>query len=150
MKLQNFIVRVYGIYIDPERGLLVSDELIEGKNTTKFPGGGMEYGEGTKDCLKREMMEEMNCEFDVDQHFYTTDFFVESAFHPGLQLISIYYRMKLINGPLNISEKAFDFKNEKAAQSFRFIPVKSLREEDFTFVIDKYVVKLLMQNNEVV
>ena len=53
-----FIIRVYGIYIDPDKGILVSDELVNGKYITKFPGGGLEFGEGTIDCLKREMVEE--------------------------------------------------------------------------------------------
>ena len=32
---------------------------------TKFPGGGMEFGEGTIDCIKRECMEEFGEEVEV-------------------------------------------------------------------------------------
>ena len=41
----SFTIRIYGICIKGEK-LLVSDEYIYGKYVTKFPGGGLEYGEG--------------------------------------------------------------------------------------------------------
>ena len=47
-------IRVYGILINGNKQLLVSDEFIRGGYYTKFPGGGLEFGEGTRDCLKRE------------------------------------------------------------------------------------------------
>jgi 8-oxo-dGTP pyrophosphatase MutT (NUDIX family) len=55
-----FNIRVYGILVNEEKKVLVSDELIRGSYITKFPGGGLEFGEGTRDCLQREFMEEMN------------------------------------------------------------------------------------------
>jgi len=42
---------------------------------TKFPGGGLQFGEGTIDCIKREFREELGCEIGVLKHFYTTDYF---------------------------------------------------------------------------
>lgn len=80
MQESRFIIRVYGIYFDLKKGLLVSDEIIKGRKITKFPGGGLEFGEGTIECLFREMLEETGQEFDIQTHFYTTDFFVESVF----------------------------------------------------------------------
>ena len=73
-------VRVYGILIDPTHGLLVSDEFIRGSYITKLPGGGLEIGEGTRDGLAREFMEEANLEVTVGEHFYTTDFFSNLCF----------------------------------------------------------------------
>src|SRR6476659_3111859 len=88
-----FTIRVYGILINEARQVLVSDEYIRGNYYTKFPGGGMEIGEGTRDCLKREFIEEMNLKVSVGEHIYTTDYFQLSAFNPGHQIISIYYRV---------------------------------------------------------
>ena len=51
-----FTLRVYGLLMHEGR-VLVSDELIKGQRITKFPGGGLEYGEGLKDCLVREIRE---------------------------------------------------------------------------------------------
>ena len=86
-----FNVRVYGILINEQQQVLVSDEYIRGAYYTKFCGGGLELGEGTIDCLKREFMEEMNLRVHVTAHLYTTDFYQRSAFNPAHQIISIYY-----------------------------------------------------------
>ena len=66
--------------------------------TVEFPGGGLEFGEGTIDCLKREFREEFNLEIEVGELFYLTDFFQVSAFSENDQVISIYY---LIRADLN-------------------------------------------------
>ena len=68
----RFNIRVYGVLINKHKQVLVSDEFIRGQYFTKFPGGGLEFGEGTRDCLKREFQEEMNLEVAVGDHIYTT------------------------------------------------------------------------------
>src|SRR5262245_40267966 len=108
--MESFTLRVYGIYVDNQNGILVSDEFIHGMYVTKFPGGGLHFGEGTITCLQREMLEETGQEFEISDHFYTTDFFQPSVFDPEKQVISIYYLMKPISQILfHISEKPFDF-----------------------------------------
>jgi 8-oxo-dGTP diphosphatase len=146
----NFIIRVYGIYLDDLNGLLVSDEIVRGDRVTKLPGGGLEYGEGTIDCLKREMIEETGYEFDVSGHFYTTDFFLESAYHPNHQIISIYYLMKPKNKfGVKISSKAFQFESEReGAQAFRYIPLSDLNVNEFTYPIDSVVIGMLIGNRK--
>src|SRR3954464_1381101 len=105
-----FNVRVYGILMDSNKRLLVSDEFIRGSYFTKFPGGGLEYGEGTRDCLKREFLEEMDLAVEVGEHLYTTDFFQRSAFHPDHQIISIYYFVRPLEDiTVRLSDKLFDF-----------------------------------------
>ena len=147
MKEQRFIIRVYGIYIDPLQGLFVSDEKIREKNITKFPGGGLEYGEGTINCLQREMIEETGSEFEITSHFYTTDYFVESAFDPEWQIISIYYIMKPLQVlQIEIPKISFNFKNDsEGSQSFRFIPFANVNAEQFTLSIDRHVASLLVR-----
>jgi 8-oxo-dGTP diphosphatase len=143
MSKTPFVVRVYGVYIHPVSGVLVSDEMVFGQRVTKFPGGGLEFGEGTRECLKREMIEETGQEFNVLEHLYTTDFFVPSAFDQSIQVVSIYYRMEPV-GPLEftISSLPFDFQLNQS-QSFRFIPSASLGPESFSLVIDRHVGELL-------
>ncbi len=58
----SFNIRVYGVLINQQNQVLVSDEYIRGSYYTKFPGGGLELGEGTRNCLKREFKEEMDLE----------------------------------------------------------------------------------------
>lgn len=142
MKLFN--VRVYGLLLDEGR-VLVSDELIKGHKITKFPGGGLEFGEGTIECVIREFKEELNLNIEVVDHFYTADFFVASAFNPNSQVISIYYHVRALE-PIKakISEEAFDFDPLKEEdQAFRWLKVDELHQNNFTFAIDKKVSSLL-------
>ena len=81
--MPQFTLRVYGILINENKQVLVSDEYIRGNYYTKFPGGGLEFGEGTRDCLKREFREEMDLDVEVGEHLYTTDYFQMSAFNPA-------------------------------------------------------------------
>lgn len=145
--MYQFNVRVYGLLVNDQNQVLISDEQEYGMQFTKFPGGGLEYGEGLIDGLKREFVEECNVEVDVISHFYTTDFFVKSAFNDS-QIISVYYLVKNLS-PLNLMFKSvrFDFDGEgEILQSFRWIGLDKLSEEDVTFPTDKYVVKLLINN----
>ncbi len=146
-----FNVRVYGILLDEEKRLLVSDEFIRGNYITKLPGGGLEIGEGTRDGLAREFMEEANIVVNVGDHFYTTDFFQISAFNNKDQIISIYYLVHTEDTSLiNAKEKAFDFLPEEVAdkngtaEHLRWIPFHEISEEAMTLPIDKVAVKMLV------
>jgi len=134
------------LLINNQNEVLVSDEQEYGMRFTKFPGGGLEYGEGLTDGLKREFMEECNAEIEVLGHFYTTDFFVKSAFNDS-QIISVYYLVKNVNElDLSIKTKVFDFDGEgEVLQAFRWLKLDTLSADDFTFPIDKYVAKLLIE-----
>lgn len=152
--MNQFNIRVYGILINEKKQLLVSDEYIRGQYYTKFPGGGLEFGEGTRECLQREFMEEMSLEVEVLDHIYTTDYFQESAFRPGDQIISIYYYVQPLE-PINVrlSDVKFDFNDEQLQryeekneiENFRFIDWDILSEDHVTLPIDKIVVKMLKQ-----
>lgn len=145
--MYQFNVRVYGLLINDRNEILISDEQEYGMQFIKFPGGGLEYGEGLIDGLKREFVEECNVEVEVTGHFYTTDFFVKSAFNDS-QIISVYYLVKNIT-PLNLVFKIapYDFDGEgEVLQAFRWIRLADLQPEDVTFPVDQHVVKLLLNN----
>lgn len=152
--ITNFNIRVYGILINDDKQVLVSDEMVRGTRLTKFPGGGLEFGEGTRDCLRREFMEEMQLNVKVKGHIYTTDFFQESAFNTAHQIISIYYfveALEPINAPLRTI--AFDFDDQQnemykltgETETFRFINWSDLSAESVTLPIDKQVIGILKQ-----
>jgi ADP-ribose pyrophosphatase YjhB (NUDIX family) len=140
-----FNVRVYGLLINEHNEILISDEHEYGMQFTKFPGGGLEFGEGLTDGLKREFMEECNLEVEIISHFYTTDFFVKSAFNDS-QIISVYYKVKAVSAiDFAIKTKVFDFEGEgDALQSFRWVNLKDLTPADLTFPTDIYVGELLL------
>ena len=147
MSKEFFNVRVYGILINDNNEVLISDEQEYGMRFSKFPGGGLEYGEGLTDGLKREFIEECNTEIEIINHFYTTDFFVKSAFNDS-QIISVYYVVKAISN-LNFITKTivFDFDGEgEVLQSFRWVNLKDLTPDELTFPIDKHVAELLISS----
>ncbi len=145
MTYSQFVIRVYGIGIDNGR-LLVVDEYWFDTLMTKLPGGGLEFGEGTIDCLKRECMEEFGQEVEVLGHFYTTDFFQETRFLPGKQLISIYYLMSIKDpAAIKVSSKKYDFEKQEGAMAFRWMEMDQLTPGDFTFPIDQKLVELLLK-----
>jgi 8-oxo-dGTP diphosphatase len=149
-----FNIRVYGILINESKQVLVSDEFIRGMQITKFPGGGLEFGEGTRDCLKREFMEEMNLNVEVGDHIYTTDFFQMSAFNAAHQIISIYYfanALEPIQVPLR--EKEFDFDEQQLkmyaemgeTETFRFVDWQNFSEDSVHLPIDKIIASILKE-----
>ena len=151
-----FTIRVYGILINDKKQVLVSDEHIRGSYYTKFPGGGLELGEGTRDCLKREFMEEMSLRVSIGDHIYTTDFYQMSAFKPDDQIIAIYYfatALEPIKAPLRSIPFDFDEREKKIyeekheTETFRFINWQEFSSATVSLPIDKIVadmVKLML------
>jgi ADP-ribose pyrophosphatase YjhB (NUDIX family) len=147
-----FNVRVYGLLLDSQNRLLVSDEYIRGEFFTKLPGGGLEFGEGTRDGLAREFMEETGITVTVGAHLYTTDFFQISAFNKKDQIISIYYIVHSTEcEKIKTSKKNFDFSPEQIAdkkgtfESFRWVNFESLNEDCMSLPIDKVAIQILKQ-----
>jgi 8-oxo-dGTP diphosphatase len=139
-----FTVRIYGILIENEQ-LLVSDEIHHGRLITKFPGGGLQFGEGTIECLTREFKEELDIPVEITNHYYTVDFFQTSAFDPSVQVVSIYYNVESKeSSQINISSTKLSLENQDSVQQqFRWIKLSELTESDFTFPIDKRRIQFL-------
>ena len=57
----------------------------------------MEWGEGTKDCLKRELHEELGLTAEIGDLFYVNDFAQLSAFRKNDQLFSFYFLVEQID-----------------------------------------------------
>ena len=150
MAIDRFTIRVYGVLLDETKRVLLSDEFIRGDYFTKFPGGGMEFGEGTRDCLKREFKEETGLDVSVGEHIYTTDYYQQSAFNPNDQIMSIYYFVHAENtSGLPVKTRVFDFElhqiSDPKGQSevLRWVEWNDLNEDSVSLPIDKIVVRML-------
>ena len=89
-------IRVYALCIKNKKILALHEEYA-GDFLIKLPGGGLEFGESTIECLKREFQEELNLDINVTEHFYTQDDFLVSRFRDNEQLITIYYLAEILN-----------------------------------------------------
>ena len=133
--MKRFNVRTYGIWLNESNEVLVSDEKVRGQQVIKFPGGGLEWGEGLIDGLKREWLEELSIDIDISAHFYTTDFFQPSAWDDS-QVISIYYKVQ----PLQYIPVPY----YNGSEHFYFVPVDEKLQDLLTLPIDKIVAGKLL------
>jgi ADP-ribose pyrophosphatase YjhB (NUDIX family) len=136
----KYTIRVYAIILNEVQEVLLMNESYRGIYFTKFPGGGLEWGEGLRDCVNRELEEELGLtNLDLDQ-FYTTDFFVESYFDTTTQVISVYY---ITAKPINKNSITL-MDHDTRLISCKWVPLQKLRPNDVTFPIDKKVVEMLL------
>lgn len=145
MAIDSFTIRVYALIFNDKNEILIADEFQLGQRMTKFPGGGLEFGEGTLDCLQREAMEEFGQPVEITGHFYTTDFFQKALFYENKQLISLYYIARFPETPrFRISTFPFEHVPDiNGSIGFRWCNVKELSADSFTFPIDRVVLRRL-------
>ena len=146
----KYNIRVYALILNEGKEILLSDEYQLDMKMVKFPGGGMEQGEGTIECLQREAMEEFGQSLVNIRHYYTTDYYQPAQFFKDTQLVSIYYLADFSEEiRFRVSRKPFDIPEMKnGQQSFRWVPLSQVKEEDLTFSIDQKVIGLLKNQSD--
>lgn len=165
-----FNLRAYGVARHMGR-VLVAEEPFQGSFVTKFPGGGVAFGEGPEDTLAREFREELDQSVQNLGHLYTTGHFVPSLRGPEEQLVAIYYAVALPSpqaaAPLDgsVREVRIPKDNPQARQTdasrdaekgarphrsdpslwnrirFRWLPLRTLRPEVFDLPVDRLVAR---------
>lgn len=143
--MNQFNIRVYGLLINKNNEVLVSDERRSGYSFTKFPGGGLEFGEGIKDALIREFQEEMNIRVNIQELFYFNEHFQVSAFHSKHQLISFYYFVQA--DELNfIGIEKYSVPLIEEGEKQRWMSIDNELFSFLSFPIDKLVAKKLIED----
>lgn len=141
--MKRFNLRTYAIIVNNRNELLVSDEYRFGRAFTKFPGGGLEWGEGLTEGLQRELKEEMNLDAEIGELFFVNDFFLQSAFGKDDQLLSFYFNVQTINFTA-IPATNHEVPLKEEGEKFRWVPISCLSEDLFTFPVDKLVVERIL------
>jgi len=134
--MKFFNVRTYGILVNSNQEILLSDELYNGQQFTKFPGGGLELGESLPDAIRREFIEECNLKLDNIELLYVTDKVIQSDFNDS-QVIGVYYQV-FTKDKLKVATKTATFDFEPGSeQSFRWIPLQNFSSNDLTYPMDQ-------------
>ena len=138
----RFSVRVYGFLLSPMNEILLSFEKINDFAFIKFPGGGLEFGEGPQQCLIREMKEECGISVEILRYIYTSGDFIQSHFIPEAQVIGIYYHIapvhlndlqKIVSGKESIQT----FNNQNNTITHQWIPLQEMADDKLSFPMDK-------------
>ena len=81
------------------------------------------------------------------EHFYTTDFFQQSAFHTEpLQVVSVYYTFQVPDpGAITVVEEPFSRINGPGDQEvFRWVDLRDASVEALSLPIDRVVLGMLL------
>jgi mutator protein MutT len=140
--MKSFNVRVYGLLKNDREEVLITDEFRFNHAFTKFPGGGLEFGEGLADGLKREFLEELSLEIEVGELFFVNDFYQESAFNPNHQLLIFYFWVNCKNWQEISVNREKQILNQDGEMP-RWIALKNISAEEMTFPVDKMVAEKL-------
>ena len=121
----KFNARCYALIRSNQNRVLVMMERWQGVDLNKFPGGGLELGEGLLECIYREIDEEFQeSEHLSYRHLFTPTECFASRFKPNEQLLLNYFTSqalakeelwKLIPGDKNLlGMKGLELKAENA------------------------------------
>ncbi|MAZ96347.1 MAG: hypothetical protein CMP53_02355 [Flavobacteriales bacterium] len=91
-KMIAFNARCYAIIKSQNNRVLVMKERWHGVDLQKFPGGGLELGEGLLECISREIEEEFRYSQTLEYvHCFTPTDCFSSRFKPREQLLLNYF-----------------------------------------------------------
>ena len=140
--MSKFNLRVYALLINEKQEILLSDENRFGKFFTKFPGGGVEHGEGIQDALFRELQEELHLEISSADFFYFNEFHQASAFDQS-NLVAFYYIVNIQKAAVHLQEEGYTIPFEQEQELQRWKAVQELQKDELTFPIDQKVLEKL-------
>jgi 8-oxo-dGTP pyrophosphatase MutT (NUDIX family) len=144
----RFTVRIYGLLIQ-EGSILVSRERIGNFAFSKFPGGGLEFGEGPLDCLIRECREETGITVKIIRHIYTSETFIQSALDAEEQVIGIYYLIEAADKDsirsIDLDEKTEDFREKENFIRMEWVKLDAETERELSFEMDRLALRAYFQ-----
>ena len=140
--MSKFNLRVYALLINEKQEILLSDEYRFGKFFTKFPGGGVEHGEGIQEALFRELQEELHLEISGADFFYFNEFHQASAFDQS-NLVAFYYIVNIQKAAVQLQDEGYTIPFEQEQELQRWKAIQELQKDELTFPIDQKVLEKL-------
>lgn len=134
--------RVYGIIINDHQEVLISDEFRFGLYFRKFPGGGVEKGEGIIQALKREFFEELETSILSYEFLFFNDYYQQSSFDTETQVTCFYY-IVTCRDIHKLGKEDYQLPLTEDGEYQKWVRLADLKESDLTFPIDKDALKCL-------
>lgn len=128
---------MYGMIHHNWDELLLAEEFHFNTFMRKFPGGGLEFGEGPVDCLAREISEELGVRLPIGEHLHTTSIFIQSAFNIEHQVIGIYYMVEANDELIRRFRDEYSLPETNGLENFRWINPDGISLSDITFEADQ-------------
>lgn len=89
-------LRVAGICIEKEKILLVKHSGLNDSNQFWAPpGGGLQFGESTQECLIREFQEETGLDIQVGEFICVSEYI-----NPPLHAVELFFDVNVVDGKL--------------------------------------------------
>jgi ADP-ribose pyrophosphatase YjhB (NUDIX family) len=139
-----FNIRVYALVVKNNR-LLISEEQHGGFFLRKFPGGGLQFGEGVLQALHRELKEELDADVESASLLCVTEDFVVSFLNDKQQVIGVHYLVDLKQDYSDEFLNNNHLELENGHIQFKWVLIDSLTAEDFTSSVDKSAFEKLKQ-----
>ena len=115
-------VRVCGLLIQENKLLLARHvAAFGGGDFWMPPGGGLNFGEKVRDCLKREFKEETGLTVDVGRFLYLNEFL-----HEPLHAIELFFEVKLTDGELALGSDPEHTAENQLLAEVRFLTVREI------------------------
>lgn len=134
MKPSHFNLRVYGLLVNTRNEILLSEETYKGRAFTKFPGGGVQLGEGIEEALHRELKEEANLKIRIKRLVHVSGQYIASAFDDS-QVIGVYYLIEALHEP-DLTFKELISEAGKT-QNYHWVPLQDMPPEHLSFPMDQ-------------
>ena len=140
----TFNLRSYAVIVKNGQ-LLTSKEYynIPKKLLLKLPGGGLEFGEGPGEALKRELSEELNIDAQIGEIFYVSHKATPSIFDNSL-VISFFWDVKTWKGSIQTNNK-IKHDQKSGWQMLNWINLSEINIEDFSFQADQEAILKLLE-----
>ena len=91
-------ILVAGAIIESGNRVLIARRCVQESDSFagrwEFPGGTVKYGEDPRDCLVREIKEELNCEIRVDSILDASSFVYPDSLH----FVVLFFKCRLSQG----------------------------------------------------
>jgi ADP-ribose pyrophosphatase YjhB (NUDIX family) len=89
-------LRVCGICLKEDKLLLVRHQAtVRNQAFWAPPGGGLEFGETTAACIRREVLEETGLQTEVSRFLFVNEFM-----EPPLQAVELFFELNLTGGEM--------------------------------------------------